>query len=88
MGNKIYLEIEDAKSLYAFLTEAKKRTGLLKDISQEKVKDLVNGKKFPIRIAVSLDSVLDLAGNPIVRKVFGKKLEHTALRFLTSEAKG
>lgn len=80
--SQIYLEISNAEGLMDFLQEAKTKTGLLKDISLDKVECILAEKEFPIRIPVNLESVLDLAANPIVKKIFGKKIEETTKKAL------
>lgn len=78
MDGKIYIEIEDLQTMISLLMEAKKRTGLLKDVSPELVARYFSGKEFPVRIPVKADGILDIAANPIVRKIFGKKIEEKA----------
>jgi len=80
--SQIYLEIEDVNGLTEFLQEAKRKTGLLKDISLDKVECVLAEKEFPIRIPVNLDSVIELAMNPVVKKIFGKKIEETTKKAL------
>lgn len=80
--SQIYLEIGSSRELMAFLQETKKKTGLLKDISLDKVECVLEEKEFPLRVPVDLDSVIDLAANPIVKKVFGKKIEETTKKAL------
>ena len=80
--SQIYLEIGDAESMTAFLEEAKKKTGLLKDISLDKVEYVLSTKEFPIRVPVNLDAVIELAMNPVVKKIFGKKIEETTKKAL------
>ena len=80
--SQVYLEIGDAESMTAFLEEAKKKTGLLKDISLDKVEYVLSRKEFPIRVPVDLNAVIDLAMNPMVKKIFGKKIEETTKKAL------
>ena len=80
--SQIYLEIGDAESMTAFLEEAKMKTGLLKDISLDKVEYVLSTKEFPIRVPVNLDAVIELAMNPVVKKMFGKKIEETTKKAL------
>lgn len=87
MEHKIYLEIRDPESLISFLTEAKKK-GLFKDISLGLAAQSLKRKDFPMRIPIGLDGILDIAGNPIVRKVFGKKIEDGAKLFLKGARAG
>ena len=71
------LEITERSDLDTFLTEAKK-LGMLKDVD---IKNL-SEDKFPIRIPVKMDAVFKAAGNPIVRKAFGKKIESVVLSYI------
>ena len=80
--SQIYLEIGDAESMTAFLEEARTKTGLLKDISLDKVEYVLSTKEFPIRVPVNLDAVIELAMNPVVKKMFGKKIEETTKKAL------
>lgn len=80
----IFLEIESAEGLTAFLAEAKK-TGLLKDVSMKDIQDAVRKKEFPLRIPVNLDAVLNLCRNPVLRKLFGGKIESRAKMILAKE---
>lgn len=73
----IFLEITDKASLVPFVSDAKK-AGMLRNIDISKISD----DRFPIRIPVNLDSVIKLAGNPIVRKTFGKRIEMTVTSYL------
>lgn len=83
--SKIYLEIGSLESLVGFI-ESAKEAGLLKDVSPKKVEDLLSGKEFPVRVPVDLDKVLDVAANPVVRKIFGKKIEDTTVRTILKAA--
>ena len=85
--SQIYLEIGSLESLVCFI-ESAKEAGLLKDISPKKVEDLLSGKTFPVRVPVDLDKVLDVAANPVVRKIFGKKIEETTVRTILRAANG
>ena len=80
--SQIYLEIGNMEGLMEFLQEARRKTGLLKDIPLDKVECVLEEKEFPIRIPVDLDSVLDLAMNPVVKKIYGKKIEETTKKAL------
>lgn len=80
--SQIYLEIRDADSLVSFLLETQKRTGLLKDISPVKLKEALRNKEFPIRVPVNMNGVLDVAANPILKKVFGKRVEEATRRYI------
>lgn len=85
--SQIYLEIGSLESLVGFI-ESAKGAGLLKDISPKKVEDLLSEKEFPVRVPVDLDKVLDVAANPVVRKIFGKKIEETTVRTILRAANG
>ena len=78
---QIYLEIENLDGLMLLLSEAKKK-GLMKDVSLDKVKAAFANKAFPMRVPVRLDSILELAGNPMLKKMFGKKIENATLGYL------
>lgn len=79
---QVYLEIGDKHELISFLADAKKKTGLLKDISLERVESSLSKNDFPIRIPVNLDGVLNLCANPVLKKMFGKKVEETTRKYL------
>lgn len=79
--SQIYLEIGDLQAIINFLDGAKE-IGLLKDISSKKVEDLMSKKEFPIRLPIELDQVMAVAANPVIKKVFGKKIEETTLKCL------
>lgn len=72
--NQICLEIENLETLVAFIEDAKK-AGFLKDIRTEQIKELFSKKSFPVRVPVDLNALLAVAGNPIVKRTFGKKIE-------------
>ena len=78
---QIYIEIENLGSLTSLLTEAKKK-GLMKDVSIDKVERAFENKDFPMRVPVKMDGILELAGNPMLRKMFGKKIENGVLTYL------
>ncbi len=77
--SQIFLEIGDIESTMEFIKDAKE-AGFLKDISSDKVESLLKDKQFPIRIQIELDDVFKLASNPIVRKMFGKRIEDTTVK--------
>lgn len=78
---QIYIEIGNLKSLTNLIAEAKKK-GLMKDISIEKVERAFRNKAFPMKVPVQMDEVLELAGNPVLKKMFGKKIENGMLTYL------
>ncbi len=79
---QVYLTIGDKQEFISFLAEAKKKTGLLKDISLEQVNYSLSENDFPVSIPISLDGVLNLCGNPILKKMFGKKVEDVTRKYL------
>lgn len=83
--DQIYFEIGSMEGLIQFIQDAK-GVGLLKDISCEKVKNLLSEKEFPIHIPVEMDKLFDLMANPVVKKMFGKKIEDTAVRTILKAA--
>ena len=77
----IFLEIDSAEGLTTFVKEAKK-TGLLRDISMDEIKNITKKKRFPVRIPVNMNAVLDLCRNPILKRLFGAKIDSKAKRYL------
>ena len=77
----IFLEIDSAEGLIAFVKEAKK-TGLLRDISMDELENITKKKRFPVRIPVNMNAVLDLCRNPILKRLFGAKIDSKAKRYL------
>lgn len=75
MGAKIYISIDDPITLADILQEGRKN-GLLKDIPSETISGLLR-KDYPIRVPVELDRIMEMVGNPVVRKVFGSKFDKT-----------
>ena len=69
METKIYITIPDYESLVGILKEGREK-GLFKEIVISKYPE------FPIQIPIELNNVLDLIGNPIVKKMFGSKVDH------------
>lgn len=80
--SQVYIEIGNKNELISFLQEAKVKTGLLKDVSLNKVNHSLNESDFPMRIPVNLDGVLNLCENPILKKMFGKKVEEVTKKYL------
>lgn len=78
---QFYIEVGSLESLTNLIAEAKKK-GLMKDISIEKVERAFRNKAFPMKVPVQMDEVLELAGNPVLKKMFGKKLENGMLTYL------
>lgn len=79
--NQIYIEIGNLESLTNLLAEAKKK-GLMKDISIDKVERAFRNKDFPMRVPVRMDGVIELAGNPVLKKMFGRRIENGVLNYL------
>lgn len=79
--SQVNLEIESLDTLIAFIEDAKK-VGLLKDISTEQVKRSFGGKAFPIRIPVDIDAVLKVAGNKVVKTVYGNEIQKKTVDIL------
>ena len=83
MTGQIYLEIRDLDSLMAFIDEAH-RKGFLSQIETKDIRLGLREKSFPVRVPIDLDAVLRLAANPIVKKMFGKIMETTTMRYIRS----
>ena len=81
MDHQFYIEVGSLDSLMKLLTESKKK-GLMKDISVDKVERAFQNKEFPMRVPVSMDGILELAGNPMLKKMFGKRIENGVLAYL------
>ena len=77
----IFLEIDSAEGLIAFIKEAKK-TGLLRDISMTEIESVTKKKSFPVRIPVNMNAVLDLCRNPVLKRLFGAKIDSKAKGYL------
>lgn len=69
----IKLRIEDPASFVELMREMK-RAGLLKDIPNEIILD---EGIFPLDVPLDISKVLDIVANPVIRKVFGKKMDTT-----------
>lgn len=78
---QFYIEVGSLESLTNLITEAKKK-GLMKDISIEKVERAFRNKAFPMKVPVQMGEILELAGNPMLKKMFGKKIENGMLTYL------
>lgn len=68
MDAKVYITIPDFQSLMDILSEGRSK-GLFKNLV------ISNTPEFPIQIPIDLDNVIDLVGNPIVKKMFGPKID-------------
>ena len=79
--SNIYLQIEDLESLKSFVRDAKGK-GFFKDTSVIKMEESLKDRSFPIQVPIDVDAVLKLAGNPVVKKVFGSKIEEKASEIL------
>ena len=69
----MYLTIDSLGDLVNLVVELKK-VGLLKDVHSKELMDVFGDKSFPIQVPIRLDG-LGILGNPVVKKVFGRKLE-------------
>ena len=74
MTNRIYIEIETREDLWSILKDARGK-GLLKDVQIDNFERSMERKEFPIRVPVELDNLWSLLGNPIIRKMFGSKVD-------------
>lgn len=83
--SQVYLEIGSIEDLIEFIKGAKE-AGLLKDISCEKVRNVLGDKEFPVRLPIDMSQVFKVAGNPIVRKIFGSKIEETTIKTILKVA--
>lgn len=81
--SQINLTIRDPESLVGFIENAK-GAGYLKEVSIYKIKKLLPEVQFPIEIPIDIDAVLKLAGNPVVKKVFGSKVESKTIEILNA----
>lgn len=81
--SQVYLTIDNLETLMAFLQDAK-NAGLLKDVSLIQVRNLFSQKVFPLQIPVDLSAVLNVAGNAVVRKTFGKTIEKKTVDILNA----
>lgn len=79
----LYLEITDIETLVEIADIVKKKSGLLKDISKEKLEESLSKQDFPIRIPVMADKIIGYVGNPVLKGLFGKKLETAVMNYLT-----
>lgn len=66
----VMLRIEDAGSFIKLMRELK-GSGLLRDIPNEITLD---AGAFPMDIPLETEKMLEAAGNPVIRKAFGKKM--------------
>ena len=67
----IKLRIEDPVSCIELMREMK-RIGLLRDISNEIV---LRTDQFPMDIPIDAEKLLEMVNNPVIKKVFGKKMD-------------
>ena len=79
---KIFLQVDDEQTAIDLIREVKGKTGLLKDVNLYSLKQALDRKQFPIQIPVDLDGLLKVAGNPLVKRIFGPKIEGTTKRIL------
>ena len=83
--SQVYLEIGNIEDLITFI-ESAKEVGLLKDISCDKVRNILKEKNFPVRLPIDVTQVLGVASNPVVRKIFGKQIETTTINTILKVA--
>lgn len=76
MGAKICITIEDQATLMDILQEGRQK-GLFKNLSIDTIDRLTKQITFPIQIPVEPEAIINLVGNPVVRKVCGSKVDHT-----------
>ena len=79
--SQVYLTIDSLETLMAFLQDAK-NAGLLKDVSLAQVRHNFSKKVFPLQVPVDLCAILNVAGNAVVRKAFGKVIEKKTVDIL------
>jgi len=80
---KIYIYVEDLSSMKSFINEARK-IGFMKGIDFNKIS--FKESDFPMRLPVDIEAFLKLTANPVVKKIFGKKIETTLENYLIKEA--
>lgn len=88
--NCVYLEINSVDDVVSVINEAKK-IGFMKDISTEKVGSILSTKEFPIRIPIEINQVFSLVEGsnpmiPMIKKLYGKKIEETILQAIVKIA--
>ena len=83
--SQVYLEIGNIEDLITFI-ESAKEVELLKDISCDKVRNILKEKNFPVRLPIDINQALGIAANPVVRKIFGKKIEETTINTILKVA--
>ena len=81
--NGLYLGIGDIETLVELADVVRKKSGLLKDISNEELENVLSKQDFPIMIHVNTDKIIGYVGNPILKGLFGKKLETAVVNYLT-----
>lgn len=77
----IFLTINDQKSLELFIKGAA-ANGMIRSLNPQELIQWMRTVEFPIQVPVDFDKVLATAGNPIVKKVFGKKIDETFTRYV------
>ena len=71
--NVIALCIED-QGAFVSLLRGLKMIGMLKDVPNT-ITLTKDNAKFPIRIEISTDKIIDLINNPLVKSKFGKDID-------------
>ena len=70
----MHLTINSLGDLVNLVVELKK-AGFLKDVGSKDILDKFGEKSFPIQIPINLEGAINLFGNPVVKQVFGKKID-------------
>ena len=74
----IKLRIENAESFEKLLVLLK-ANGLLKDMPNDVS---FNDELFPLDLALNVEKLIGMIGNPVVRKIFGKRIDTTLMTYL------
>ena len=81
MANGVYLTIEDAETLTAFIKGAVKN-GYLRRLDLRDVISWMNRTAYPIRIPVDVDSVIGVGQNAVVKGIFGRNIDSTITKYV------
>ena len=74
----IKLRIENAESFVKLLV-LMKANGLLKGMPNDVSFD---DEMFPLDLALNVEKLIGMIGNPVVRKIFGKRIDTTLMAHL------
>lgn len=80
-NNGVYLTIENAESLTAFIKGAVKN-GYLRRLDLRDVIAWMNQVSYPIQIQVDINSVVNVGRNAVVKGVFGKAIDETITKYI------